>query len=225
MTDTLRGAEKSENISADKKCILCDYPAKLSFIVKGKRYYKCGCCSGIFMDSFFYLSKEDERKRYREHNNEVEDPGYQKFVQPVVAKVMDLFGKEDTGLDFGAGTGPVISKLLSDNGYTIKLYDPFFWDDRGKLKDKYDFVVCCEVIEHFHFPAREFNLLRSLLKPRGVLFCMTEVYSEKVDFNSWYYNNDPTHVFFYHKKTLTWVKSRFRFSHLANNGRLTLFFA
>ncbi len=174
----------------------------------------------MFMDPACYVSRENEKKRYEEHNNNVEDPGYQKFVGPIVSKVRENFGKGRKGLDFGSGTGPVIARLLREKGYDIELYDPFFCDNPGALEKKYDFIVCCEVIEHFHFPAKEFRLLKSLLKPGGMLFCMTDIYSEKTDFKKWYYKNDPTHVFFYHQNTLDRIKSQLGFSALRIDGRV-----
>ncbi|MFA6601203.1 MAG: class I SAM-dependent methyltransferase, partial [Candidatus Omnitrophota bacterium] len=193
------------------------------FEEKHKKYYRCRECSAIFLDPACYLSKEAERKRYLEHNNDVEDPRYQKFVDPIVSEVKRKFGRERRGLDFGAGPGPVITKLLRNEGYSLELYDPFFWNDPGKLDAKYDFITCCEVIEHFHFPAEEFRRLQSLLVPGGALLCMTELYREEIDFKSWYYKNDPTHVFFYHPDTLERVRSLFGFSGLTIKGRLVQF--
>ena len=195
------------------------------FETQDRKYYRCPQCAAVFLGPDGYISRAAEEQRYKEHNNNVDDPRYQKFVEPIVAGVEQRFRPGHTGLDFGAGTGPVIAKLLRDKGYTITLYDPFFCDDPKALEGKYDFIVCCEVMEHFHFPAKEFRLLRSLLNPGGILFCMTDQYSEKIDFSTWYYKNDPTHVFFYHPRTLEWIKSRFGFSALKTAGRLVQFSA
>jgi len=124
------------------------------------------------------------------------------------------------GLDFGSGTGPVISKLLSDWGYEINQFDPFFDNNLEALKPTYDYVACCEVIEHFHAPAGEFRLLHSLLKPGGRLYCMTHLYSESITFDNWYYMRDPTHAFIYQAETLTWIKENVPFSELEIEGRL-----
>jgi len=204
-------------------CRLCRGRSELFFEMPDKKYYRCGGCSAIFLDPRRHLSKEDEKRRYEEHNNNVEDPGYQKFVEPLVLKIQENFGKEHQGLDFGAGPGPVVAKLLRGKGYSIELYDPFFWNEPQLLEKKYDFIVCCEVIEHFYFPEKEFRLLRSLLKSGGMLFCQTDLYSEKTDFKSWYYRNDSTHVFFYHQNTLAWIKTLFDFEFMENDGRLVEF--
>lgn len=210
------------NISV--QCSLCGGSSNLFFEMPDKKYHQCGQCSGVFLDQACYVSREAEKKRYEEHNNDVNNPRYQKFVEPVVLKIQEKFSTEHKGLDYGAGTGPVVAKMLEDKGYFVELYDPYFRDNPEALQRKYDFIVCCEVIEHFNAPAKEFARLRSLLTPGGVLFCMTDPYSEDTDFKNWYYKNDPTHVFFYHQKSLLWIKSQYRFSGLKINGRLAQFF-
>ena len=127
------------------------------------------------------------------------------------------------GLDFGAGTGPVISKILQDNNFEIAQYDPFFHNHPELLKKRYDYIACCEVIEHFYNPRKEFQLLRNLLQPNGKLYCMTDIYDQTIDFEKWYYKNDPTHVFIYHKKTVEWIKDKFGFSDVTINDRLITF--
>lgn len=167
-------------------------------------------------------SKHEEKLRYELHNNDIYDPRYRKFVSPIVNSVVNQYPDTSRGLDFGAGTGPVISKMLGDLGYSINLYDPFFHNDKDVLNSKYDFIVCCEVIEHFHQPAREFGLLRSLLEKGGSLICMTEILQEETEFESWYYKNDETHVIFYQERTLEWIKNNFSFSDLLIDGRLVV---
>jgi 2-polyprenyl-3-methyl-5-hydroxy-6-metoxy-1,4-benzoquinol methylase len=171
----------------------------------------------------FYTSLENEKNRYQEHNNDINDIGYQNFVQPIVQSVLNNFKNTTQGLDFGCGTGPVITKLLRDKNYNITTYDPFFDNNTEALKKTYDFIVCCEVIEHFHHPFKEFKLLKSLLKPKGKLFCMTDLLSETVNFNKWYYKNDNTHVIFYHRNTCKWIQENIGFSKVTVSNRLIVF--
>jgi len=183
-------------------------------------YYQCSACAAIFMDPLQTLPPAAEKKRYLEHNNDVNDPRYQYFVQPIVKGVKDYFKPHHLGLDFGAGTGPVISKLLGDSGYQVCLYDPFFHNDPSLLSRTYDYIVCCEVIEHFKDPAREFALLRSLLNEGGKLFAMTKIFEKSIHFNSWKYIDDPTHCFFYQTATLEWLKKQYNFTALQITGNL-----
>lgn len=178
---------------------------------------------GVFRSSRFWLSPSQEKTRYEAHNNDIEDPGYQQFVAPITNAILRDFRPYHQGLDFGAGTGPVISKVLNDSDYSISQYDPFFHNYPELLQRKYDYIVCCEVMEHFFYPAKEFSTLNHLLLPGGALYCMTHIYSSETNFESWYYKNDPTHVFMYQKETLEWIKSHFGFSSVEIEGRLIKF--
>jgi len=205
------------------KCILCENSAEFFFETARNKYYQCNNCSGIFMDPKCYLSNAKERERYLEHNNDVDDLGYQEFVKPVVSRVQGKFNTDKVGLDYGSGTGPVAATLLGKKGYKIELYDPFFHNHKETLNNKYDFIICCEVIEHFHFPNKEFALLKSLLKPEGELICMTQMYSDEINMKDWKYKDDQTHVFFYSPETFQWIKSQHGFSNMQINGRLIVF--
>ena len=203
------------------KCTLCYSETTLyfNFAERNTKYFRCETCRAILMDPQNYPDRQQEIARYTSHNNDITDPGYQKFVMPLVKKVIELFGPESAGLDFGAGTGPVITKLLRDRNYKIHSYDPLFENNPMLLKMKYDYIVSCEVIEHFHHPAKEFKLLRRLLKDSGALILKTDVFTDDIDFASWYYKNDETHVIFYHPETLEYIKSAFGFSSLERDGR------
>lgn len=162
--------------------------------------------------------------RYNKHNNDTADEGYQKFVSPITSAIMRDFTQNHKGLDFGAGNGPVISKILKDNNYLIKQYDPFFQNYSNLLEVQYDYIAACEVIEHFHDPKKEFSLLKNLLLQNGKLYCMTYIYDESINFHNWDYKNDPTHVFIYHNKTIRWIKDAFKFSNVKIEGRLITYF-
>ncbi|HAH33245.1 MAG TPA: methyltransferase, partial [Flavobacteriaceae bacterium] len=78
-----------------------------------------------------------EKERYLSHQNDVEDSGFQKFVSPIVRAIKANHSPKDKGLDFGAGTGPVVSKLLEDLNYKMALYDPFFHPSKAPLLNTY----------------------------------------------------------------------------------------
>ena len=166
---------------------------------------------------------ESEEKHYRFHNNDVEDRGYQNFVSPITSRILADFGPEHSGLDFGAGTGSAISKILTDQQYQIVQYDPYFHDHPELLEKQYHYIACCEVVEHFHHPAKEFELLRKLLLPKGKLYIMTHLYSPSVEFATWYYKNDHTHVFMYQQATIEWIASTLGFSAVEIDNRLIVF--
>lgn len=159
----------------------------------------------------------------RTHNNDVNNPKYQDFVMPIVDAVKANFSPHDKGLDYGAGPGPVISKLLREHGFNIAVYDPFFHPQKELIETQYNYIVACEVIEHFHYPLDEFQFLYDMLYPGGKLLCMTSIYHPDINFKTWHYKNDKTHVLFYHEKTLEYIKVRFGFQKLKIQGNLIVF--
>lgn len=203
-------------------CRLCKNPTTAFHKTKKRHYFQCTVCKAIQLHEDNYLTLEQEKDRYKNHENNVNDKGYQQFVTPIVESILKNHTLKQQGLDFGSGTGPVITKLLQEQGYSIRTYDPFFDNNQSALEQKYDYIACCEVVEHFHDPAKEFQLLKSLLKPNGKLYCKTDVYTNDIDFPTWYYKNDPTHVFFYHPETLEWIRAKYQFDSLQRTDRLII---
>jgi len=204
-------------------CPLCNSASTVFYQYKKRLYHKCSNCFGIFVDKSLILDRKAEKLRYEEHNNDVNNANYQQFVSPITNAIINKHNTDDQGLDFGAGTGPVIAKVLGDNNFNIALYDPFFHNQPEILEDKYDYIACCEVIEHFHDPHKEFGLLKWLLKKGAILYCMTDLYNEDIDFHKWYYKNDPTHVFMYQANTIHWLQQKYEFSDVKIDGRLITF--
>jgi len=206
-------------IEIEHTCPLCSGDSQLYAEFRNRTFWLCQNCKSVYVDPSNHLSPSSEKKRYLSHNNDVYDPKYQAFVFPIVEAVKKNFTPTASGLDFGAGTGPVTAKLLEDNGYLVALYDPYFCNDVTKLDQKYDYIIACEVIEHFRKPYQEFYQLRTLLKEGGKLFCMTSLFTESIDFQNWYYKNDETHLFFYHQDAIAWIGNYFHFktNHVIGN--------
>lgn len=175
------------------------------------------------LDPSNYVNSKEEKERYISHNNDVNDIRYQNFVSPIVDSVKAKYDTSHLGLDYGAGTGPVITRLLEKEGYSINLYDPYFHNYPENLSKKYDYIICSEVIEHFYKPYEEFKSLANMLNLKASIFCMTSLYDEGRDFKNWRYKDDETHVFFYHKIALEWIKNKFGFSDLEVDGKLIKF--
>ncbi len=220
----MRNVVKKKIKALKNKCPLCGTVSHILIDV-GRKYFICRGCSGIFCDPQSYVCPEDEKKRYEQHNNDVFDAGYRSFVKPVTDRIADAFRQTDRGLDFGSGTGPVIAAVLEEKGYNIEKYDPFFCDRPEVFRDSYDYISCCEVVEHFHDPYKEFGLLRTLLKKEGMLYVMTDLFtgSPDEDFKKWYYKDDPTHVFFYRDRTFNWIFEVFGFQKMERCGRVVVF--
>lgn len=169
------------------------------------------------------MDQKGEIEVYKTHNNDVNDIRYQEFVSPISNYVLNNFMPHHEGLDFGSGTGPVISKILQDNLFRIEQFDPFFSNKPELLERTYDYIVSCEVMEHFHSPDKEFALLNKMLQPNGALVCMTLLYDDEVEFQNWFYKKDPTHVFFYRKETIKYIAEKYQFNRYSISGRLIVF--
>lgn len=187
-------------------CTLCETNLEEKI---NKDYYHCSNCGAIVKDKSHYLNADEEKKRYLTHNNDVNDSRYQDFTSPITNHVLANFLPSQIGLDFGSGTGPVITKQLVEKGYQVNLYDPFFAPFEENLHQKYDFIFSCEVFEHFYQPKFEINRLTNLLKPDGQLLIMTHIFNHQKPFDQWYYKADPTHVFIYTPKTFDYIAKTF----------------
>ncbi|HOW16788.1 MAG TPA: class I SAM-dependent methyltransferase, partial [bacterium] len=172
-------------------------------------FYGCKECSLVFKDPKVWPSREVERARYLEHNNSLENEGYKSFLLNLVDPLAKILNKDAVGLDYGCGPVPALSELIKQQGFECLNYDPFFFNDKKLLQGKYDFVTCCEVVEHFHDPANEFKQLRSLLKKGGVLAISTQMVPK--EFVYWWYHKDITHVVFYSAVTFDWIKKYYDF--------------
>lgn len=208
------------------ECLLCASESQLFFTdaKNGRQYLHCSTCDLRFLDPSQRLNAKDEFDRYKLHTNFIDDPGYQKFVEPLYQLIKSKIPKGSIGLDYGCGDGPILSHLLSHHSFQVELYDPFFRPDEQVLHRKYDFVFAVEVIEHFFNPASEFARLKQLIRPGGSLFFMTHICSETIEFGSWYYRQDPTHVCFYSAKTLEWIREQFGFQSFQQVGDRVIMF-
>lgn len=202
------------------KCLLCNSDSTRFY---KEQYYQCTNCKGIFRPIERLPTLEKEKARYDKHNNDTADEGYRNFVSPITNAIMDNHKIEDMGLDFGAGSGPIIAETLKNKGYEPYLFDPIYHKNYALLENKYDYIYACEVIEHFHKPYDEFSLLYNLLNNIGKLYCMTHLYNESIDFDRWYYKNDFTHVFIYTQETIDWIAAEIGFSDYKIDDRLITF--
>lgn len=204
-------------------CPLCSGAATLYCDKPKHIFYLCGTCNGIFRPALTFIKSDAEKAHYELHNNDVNDIRYQQFVSPIVNAILADFTPDDKGLDFGSGTGPVVAKMLLDNGFQIENYDLYFENVPERLEKQYHYISCCEVMEHFHQPLKEFKMLQKMLLPNGKLYCKTAVFNNQKPFEDWYYKDDPTHVFIYQEATLHWIQKNLRFSKVSILDKLIVF--
>lgn len=174
-------------------------------------YCICPNCHAYLKRDDLYFDEVHEKNHYEQHNNDVNDIGYQNFTAPVTNTILENCTTEMLGLDYGCGKGPVISKQLLEKGYQVDLYDPYFYPDNSYLNNTYDYIFSCEVFEHFYNPLEEITKLYSILKQGGLLIVKTHLYNNQTDFKNWYYRKDQTHVFIYTFKTFEYIADYFGF--------------
>jgi len=179
-----------------------------------KKYFSCKNCKLIYLDSHLRLSFEEEKNRYLLHDNNIHDEGYKNFVLDIVNFIKNNRSKISQGLDYGSGVNSIISALLKQENFNIQEYDPFFIYNDNLLKSQYDYIVCCEVIEHFYNPRHEFQKLKNLLNKKSPLVLKTDLHNPNLNFENWYYRLDPTHVVFYSHESLLWIKEHYQFDQL-----------
>lgn len=207
----------------DPICPLCDHEGSSFYKDKKHHFFLCNNCEGIFRNQNQFLNSPAEKSRYLNHISDINDQGYYQFIKPIIDEVKKTLETGSQGLDFGCGHTPVLSKHLERESYNMSEYDAIFFNDTSVLNRNYDFIVCCEVMEHFYKPLKMFQLLFDILRPGGALICKTHPYTKSIDFNNWYYKNDPSHVFIYQHKTLQWVKENFCFENVKIDDRLITF--
>lgn len=191
-------------------CPLCGTGGTAAFARVGEdRYHRCERCALVFIDPSGRLDADRERERYETHENDPDDPRYRAFLDRLAVPLVERLEPGARGLDYGSGPGPTLSVMLGERGFPTDVYDPFFAPDTKVLDATYDFVTCTETAEHFFEPGREFERFADLLRPGGWLGLMTGLLTEDIDFETWWYVRDPTHVAFYAPETLRWIAAHF----------------
>ncbi|MFW5714481.1 MAG: class I SAM-dependent methyltransferase, partial [Brevefilum sp.] len=136
----------------------------------------CQHCGLIFVTHNALLPPDEEKARYDLHENDIHDPGYQNFLKQLSQPLIEhIDPPPQRGIDFGCGPSPALAFMLKRCGYEMTLYDPYYETHPEALDETYDFATCTEVIEHLYVPAREWEVLLSLVKPGGWLGIMTKL--------------------------------------------------
>lgn len=201
-------------------CTLCNNKTTLFSEYQERAFYICNNCETVLLHPDYYLNNQEEKGRYDLHSDDVNAVGYQNFVKPITDEVSRCFMKNDKGLDFGCGKTEIVKYVLEQQGFDIKGYDPFYFNDKQLLQAKYNYITSCEVIEHLYQPKEVFEQLYSMLLPGGKLFLKTSLYNLELDFEKWWYKNDPTHVTLYTPKSLEFIKESMGFTSLEISKKL-----
>jgi len=189
-------------------CPLCKSTNSSKFYKdKFREYLCCASCDFVFVPKVYHLSETEEKLRYDTHNNDPYDNRYRAFLSQLLKPLLERIPEKSSGLDFGSGPGPTLSLMLEEYGHTMELYDKFYADNDSVFDKKYDFITATEVLEHLSEPMEEISRLSSILNNQGYLAVMTQILTSKIDFSSWYYKNDPSHIGFFTKKSINFLAS------------------
>lgn len=205
-------------------CPLCGNSGKKTTVhgPDKRRSLLCPDCGLIFVEPGQFLSRSREKARYQQHRNSIDDAGYVRFLEQVLQPLLPHLTPCMRGLDYGCGPNPVLADLVRRHGLRCAIYDPLFAD--RPLHPPYDFLFCTECFEHFRVPARDIARICALLKPGGWLGIMTELWTSPGHFSTWAYARDPTHVAFFHERTLHFLCQVFPLELIRQDqGRVAIF--
>ncbi|MFY8273890.1 class I SAM-dependent methyltransferase [Pseudoalteromonas sp. SSDWG2] len=193
-----------------RSCPLCDSATVSHYHQDKKRdYWQCSHCFLVFVAPQQFLSAAQEKAIYDQHENDLADDGYRRFLSRVYEPLNVRLAPKSQGLDFGCGPAPMLASMLQQQGHSVALYDLYYYPDEQALKCDYDFICSTEVIEHLAQPQNVLSMWVDLLRPGGTLALMTKLVIDVQRFSTWHYKNDPTHIAFYSKETFAYIAERF----------------
>jgi len=196
-----------------ESCSLCGSDkTEFFFEDKYRTYFQCGVCKLVIVPAAYWLSLDEEKSEYDLHENDVESPGYRRFLSRLSVPLCQRLRNPSKGLDFGCGPGPLLSIMMREAGHHMRNYDPFYINEKALLKEKYDFICATEVVEHLKKPAVEFHKIFDMLNDKGILAIMTKMVIDKEAFSGWHYIQDQTHICFYSHETFEFIARRFNTS-------------
>lgn len=193
---------------AELRCPLCGHSGSVLFDRDSRDYFRCPGCRLVFVPPTQFLSRQAEKAIYDLHENQPDDPGYRRFLARLFTPLAERLPPRSRGLDFGSGPAPTLSLLFEEVGHSMQIYDPFYAPGSFPLEDQYDFVTASEVVEHFHHPQRDLEVLWSCTRPGGWLGMMTKRVRDRTSFSTWHYKRDLTHVAFFSSSTFEWLSER-----------------
>jgi len=205
-------------------CPWCQSPSQKFAETTERQYRFCPTCKLVFVPPEFFISEEDEIRRYLEHENSLDNAGYVAMFQKKIDDIRQSCEGIRSVLDFGCGYAPVLKTLLEREGFETAGYDPYFFPDWNP-DARYDLILSTETFEHLKEPGREWDKLADVLKPGGYLAVMTQFYPvaherlEPEEFLNWYYHRDPTHICFYTPETFQWIARHKGFQLTLNNEK------
>ena len=89
------------NQNTVSKCpVCCAQKPELFMNIAPYQYFFCAVCEAKFLTPKNWLSREDEYKHYLTHENDADDPNYQKFVSKLMEALLPELRPNSVGLDY-----------------------------------------------------------------------------------------------------------------------------
>ncbi len=194
------------DIGVPSQCSLCDHE-KIELFCGDKRrsYYRCSECDLVFVAERDFLSAQQEKTVYDQHQNDSGDIKYRRFLARLCEPLLQQLAPNSQGLDFGSGPGPTLSVMFTEAGHNMTIFDYFYANNPQVWQREYAFISASEVVEHLHRPRFELQRLWNHLRVGGKLGLMTKMVIDAKAFSCWHYKNDPTHVTFFSPSTFKWL--------------------
>jgi Methyltransferase domain len=163
-------------------------------------YYRCPACRFIFTTAFDQFTHDDFQRYVYNEEYPLIDPDYQHTRPRYNASILcNLFSacKPATILDYGCGNG-LLAQTLREAGFPrVDTYDPYVTSFSARPADRYDCVVCFEVIEHSTDPLQTLTDLDGFVKENGLIFLSTLVQPSDIEqqgLNWWYAGPRNAHI-------------------------------
>lgn len=173
-------------------------------------FFQCQNCQLIYVSREHVLDLKKQKDHYDQHQNLELTIGYKNFLTRLITPLKEKGLELKRGLDFGSGPYPMLRDLLLKEGFkSISIYDPIYAYDENVLGQKFDYIVCCEVIEHFVDFRAQFELLLSLLETEGLLILSTGLKPADTALKDWSYIQDITHISILSQPVLEYLKEQY----------------
>ena len=172
---------------------------------QNRDYLRCLHCQLVSVPPRFHVDEQAERAEYDRHRNDPADPAYRRFLSRLANPLLDRLAPASSGLDFGCGPGPTLSKIFVEAGHSAAVYDKFYATNKKVLQRQYDFASATEVVEHLAEPRQALESLWALLVRGGWLGIMTKLVIDQPRFSQLHYKNDPTHISYFSRQTFIWL--------------------
>jgi hypothetical protein len=182
------------------KCPLCQKSNPIFYQRENLSYHHCQDCDFYYMNDACFLEDADERSRYLNHQNDPEEIRYSQYLNQILTEIKPFIDRSMVGLDYGTGPTVSLARVLTEQGYPCDYYDKYFFPEIKQ--SHYDYLILCEVIEHFKNLSAELNNLKNLLTYSKHIFIKTQMCLDEEFFKNWYYPRDPTHVIFFTENSM-----------------------